>query len=67
MVMINQAKPDVISLCSGFGLLDYAARDAGLNIRVQCEREPVQHELLTLAFPEAKQHLDIFTLDAKLQ
>lgn len=58
-------KPKTISLCSGFGLLDYAARDAGFDIAVQCESEPYQRKLLSLAFPNTKQHSDIFALDKK--
>lgn len=53
---------DVATLASGRGLLDWALRDAGMNIRLQCESEPVQTWLLKKNFPEAMHHQDIFTL-----
>ena len=56
---------DVISLASGFGLFDWALRDAGLNIRFQCECGKFQTSVLNSAFQDSIKHNDIFKLTKK--
>lgn len=53
---------DVISLASGMGVLDYAMRDAGMSIKLQCECGPEQLEVLNVLFPESIKDKDIFKL-----
>lgn len=53
---------DIITLASGAGLWDWAWREAGANIVLQCEIEEVQLAILKDAFPEAIHDKDIFTL-----
>lgn len=53
----------IISLASGAGLWDWAWRDAGANIVLQCENASPQVDILKKAFPEAEHDYDIFTLN----
>lgn len=57
---------DVISLASGMGLFDYAMRDAGMSIKLQCECGPEQLKVLDVLFPESIKYEDIFKLEEKL-
>lgn len=52
----------LISLASGAGLWDWAWRDAGADIALQCENAHPQVEILKRAFPEAQLDEDIFEL-----
>lgn len=53
---------NIISLASGAGLWDWAWRDAGANIRLQCEKDEICNRILSKAFPEAQHDRDIFKL-----
>ncbi|MBQ6757528.1 MAG: DNA cytosine methyltransferase [Selenomonadaceae bacterium] len=53
---------NIISLASGAGLWDWAWRDAGANIKLQCENNEIATLILHKAFPEAQHDNDIFTL-----
>lgn len=53
---------NIISLASGAGLWDWAWRDAGANIRLQCEKDELCDSILHKAFPEAQHDNDIFKL-----
>lgn len=53
---------NIISLASGCGLLDYAMRDAGCNIVLQCECNPFANKVLARAFPESVKDDNIFKL-----
>ena len=53
----------IISLASGAGLWDWAWRDAGADIVLQCENASPQVDILKKAFPEAEHDYDIFTLN----
>lgn len=52
----------LISLASGAGLWDWAWRDAGAEIALQCETAHPQIDILKKAFPEAVHDDDIFKL-----
>ena len=53
---------DIISLASGAGLWDWAWREAGANIRLQCEKDEIANLILKKAFQEARHDNDIFKL-----
>ena len=53
---------DVISLASGGGLFDYILRESGMNIKLQCEKDPIALKVLDKVFPESIKDNDIFAL-----
>ena len=54
---------DIISLASGAGLWDWAWKEAGANIRLQCEKNEIANLILKEAFPKARHDNDIFELN----
>ena len=56
----------IISLFSGAGLFDAALINAGNEILLQCEKEPVQLKILQATFPSIPKHSDIMTLSKEV-
>ena len=52
----------VVSCFSGIGLLDQGLIDAGNDVVMQCEKEPVQLKILQATFPNIFKHNDIPSL-----
>ena len=52
----------VVSCFSGIGLLDQGLIDAGNDVVMQCEKEPVQLKILQATFPQIPKHNDILKL-----
>ena len=56
----------VVSCFSGIGLLDQGLIDAGNDVVMQCEKEPVQLKILQATFPNIFKHNDILTLSKEV-
>ena len=56
----------IISLFSGAGLFDAGLINAGNEILLQCEKEPVQLKILRETFPSIIKHNDILTLSKEV-
>lgn len=56
----------IVSLFSGAGLFDAGLINAGNEILLQCEKEPVQLKILQETFPSTIKHNDILTLSKEV-
>ena len=56
----------IVSLFSGAGLFDADLINAGNEILLQCEKEPVQLRILQTTFPNIIKHNDIMTLSKEV-